>query len=239
MFTGHAQSYLQPEDTIRVMSYNTRNCRGMDNIVDYKRIADVINDAAPDVIALQELDSATVRSKGVDVLAQLSNLTEMYPVYGASIPYDGGKYGVGILSKEKPVSQKRISLPGREESRSLLIVEFKNYIFCCTHLSLTQEDRLASVSIINQTVKDFNKPVFMAGDINATPESPVLTALKENWVILSNPEQLTIPSNKPRQTIDYIFGYISKGYVYSVPQACLFSTLASDHLPIMAKVLIK
>ena len=46
------------EETIKILSYNVRNCRGMDNITSYQRIADVITRTAPDFVALQELDSA-------------------------------------------------------------------------------------------------------------------------------------------------------------------------------------
>ena len=237
---GYTQSYPQTENTIRVMSYNIQNGRGMDNTINYQRIADVITNVAPHVVALQELDSATNRSKGVDVLSRLASLTAMYSVYGASIPYDGGKYGVAVLSKEKPVSWKRISLPGKEEARSLLLVEFKDYLFCCTHLSLNEDDRLASVAIINQAVKDYDKPVILAGDMNDTPGTPVLDAFKQNWNTLSNIKLPTHPSNKPDSTIDYIFGYTPKGYTYSVWQTRVVNEpMASDHLPVFADVRLK
>ena len=234
--TGYAQTYPQEPNTIRVMSYNIQNGKGMDNVTDYQRIADVVNDVAPDVVALQELDSVTNRSKGVDVLARLATLTAMYQVYGASIPYDGGQYGIGVLSKEKPLSWKRIPLPGREELRSLLLVEFKDYILGCTHFSLNRDDRQASVAIIDQAVKDYNKPVILAGDINATPESPVLEAFRENWHVLSDTAKHTIPADKPNRTIDYIMGYKPKGFVYSVWQNRVLATEASDHLPLFADV---
>jgi len=35
----------------------------MDEVVDYQRVADIMNRVDPDVIAVQELDSASVRSK--------------------------------------------------------------------------------------------------------------------------------------------------------------------------------
>ncbi|MDD3511595.1 MAG: endonuclease/exonuclease/phosphatase family protein, partial [Fermentimonas sp.] len=148
-FTVSAQViHVQEENSIRLMSYNIRNARGLDEMTDYQRIADVINSVAPDIIAVQELDSVTARSKGVDVLDVLARNTLMNPTYASAIDYDGGKYGVGILSKEKPLSIKKIPLPGREEPRILLIVEMDDYYFGCTHFSLTDEDRLESVEII-------------------------------------------------------------------------------------------
>ena len=237
---GYAQSYPQTENTVRVMSYNIRNALGMDNKTDYQRIADVITSVAPDVVAVQELDSVTNRSRGVDVLSRVAALTAMYPVYGASIPFDGGKYGIGVLSKQKPLSWKRFPLPGREEARSLLVVEFKNYVFCCTHFSLNADDRRASTGIIEQAVKDFDKPVLLAGDFNDTPKTPVLEAFKQNWITLTNTSQFTFPSDKPDRTIDYIFGFTPKGYTYSVWQTrVLKESVASDHLPLFADVRLK
>ena len=235
----YAQSYPQQDNTIRVMSYNIRNGMGMDDVTDYQRIADVITGVTPDVVAIQELDSVTNRSKGVDVLGRLAGLTAMYAVYGASIPFDGGKYGVGVLSKEKPISWKRIPLPGREEPRSLLLVEFQQYVIGCTHFSLTREDRETSVTIIDQAVKDFDKPVFLAGDINATPDSPVLKAFQKNWQILSDTAKHTIPAGNAVRTIDYILGYTPKRYTYSVWQNRVLNTQASDHLPLFADVRLK
>ena len=237
--SGYAQSYPQTENTIRVMSYNIQNGKGMDNVTDYQRIADLITNLAPDVVALQELDSVTNRSKQVDVLSRLAALTAMYPVYGASIPFDGGNYGIGVLSKEKPVSWKRIPLPGREEARSLLMVEFKDYVLCNTHFSLNATDRLSSVDMINQAIKDFDKPVILAGDLNANPKTPVLETFRQNWTVLSDTAKFTFPSDKPDRTIDYILGYTSGGYTYSVWQYRAPNSLASDHLPLFADIRLK
>lgn len=239
IYTGYTQSYPQTANTIRMMSYNIQNGKGMDNVVDYQRIADVITQSSPDVIAIQELDSVTNRSKGVDVLSHLASLTDMYAVYGASIPFDGGQYGIGVLSKQQPLSWHRIPLPGKEEARSLLIVEFIDYVFCCTHFSLKADDRFASVDLINQAIKDFDKPVILAGDINDTPESSVLKEFQQNWTILTDTSKFTIPSNNPRRTIDYILGYTPKGYTYPVWQTRVLNTLASDHLPLFVDVQLK
>ncbi len=237
---GYSTDFERIENTERIMSYNVRNALGMDNQRDYQRIADVILRVSPDVVAVQELDSVTERSQGVDALARLADLTKMYSVYGASIDYQGGKYGIGILSKEKPLSWERIPLPGSEEKRSLLMVELEKYIFCCTHFSLKEPDRLASVAIINDYVQKFGKPVFLAGDINATPDSPVLSAFQKTWKILSNPKQLTSPADKPVRTIDYIFGYTGKQDTCSVLQTrVLNEPVASDHLPLFADIRLR
>ena len=78
----------------------------------------------------------TGRSGGIDVLRTLGERTLMFPTYAPAIDFDGGKYGVGMLSKEKPVSYRYIALPGREAERVLLWVAFARYIFCLSLIHL-------------------------------------------------------------------------------------------------------
>ena len=54
----------QAGDVLRLMTYNVRNARGMDNSCNYQRVANVINNARPDVVAVQELDSMTAGAMG-------------------------------------------------------------------------------------------------------------------------------------------------------------------------------
>ena len=223
--------------SVKILSYNVRNCRGMDDITDYKRIADVIIRISPDIVALQELDSATRRSNGIVVLNELASLTGMYKTYGGSINYQDGKYGNGILTKEKPVKWNVVQLPGREEKRSLLIVELKDLVVCCTHFSLTEEDRLASVQIIYESLMGFSKPVFLAGDFNAVPGSEVINNIEKKWLMLNNPSLPTAPSNDPRRCIDYIFAANFTGHVFQSKHTSVEQEpVASDHLPVWVSV---
>ena len=185
------------------MTYNIRNCRGMDDSTNYSRIAQIIRNENPDVIALQELDSVTKRSKKIDVLNELVRQTGLSGIYSAAIDYEGGKYGIGILSKEKPQKIYRKTLPGSEEKRTMLIAEFKHYVFINMHLSLTEQDRDASLPIIQQETKHFNKPVFIAGDWNTTPDSRFIDNLQNNFILLNDTSLHTFPANKPQQTIDF------------------------------------
>lgn len=190
-------------NTLRIMSYNIRNGRGMDDMTDFRRTAEVINKVCPDVVAVQELDSVTGRSGGKDVLREIAGLTLMHHIYAPAIDYDGGKYGIGMLSKEKPLGYRYLSLPGREEARALLVVEFEKYIYCCTHLSLTEEDRMLSLPVIQQVAASANKPFFIAGDMNAHPDSEFIRQLKNDFVILTDMEKPTFPADKPDETLDY------------------------------------
>src|SRR6476620_7811137 len=90
-------SQAPAQKKLRLLTYNIRNAKGMDNKVDYDRVAAVLLQAKAPIVALQEVDSVTKRSNAVDVLQQLAQKTKMQAVYGAAIPLQGGKYGVGLL----------------------------------------------------------------------------------------------------------------------------------------------
>jgi len=237
--SSSSQESNQVENSIRLMSYNIRNAKGLDDVTDYDRIADIINNSAPDIIGIQELDSVTGRSQGVDVLNVLAEKTEMFSTYAAAIDYDGGKYGIGVLSKVKPVNVIKVPLPCSREPRMLLIVEMDNYYFGNTHFSLNEEDRLKSVDIIKEEVKKLNsdKPFFLVGDINATPESVVLQSLYDDFTSLVSPDEYTIPASNPNRTIDYIFAFNANGKWETLNNSgVLAEDVASDHRPLYADV---
>lgn len=224
------------EKVLRILSYNVRNCLGMDEKTDYDRVAAVISSIHPELVALQELDSATTRSNGVDVLKVIAEKCRMKYIYGASISYRGGKYGIGILSNETPLRTSFFSLPGIEEKRGLLMAEFENYILFCSHFSLTEADRVASVQLINQKGKEFHKRVLLAGDLNANPGSETIRLLSENWINLSGKEP-TFPSSEPTECIDYIWGIKCHNLSYNIiKQIVVPERIASDHRPVFADI---
>lgn len=221
------------KDNFRLLSYNVRNGKGMDGKTDYNRIVSVLANADADVIALQELDSMTKRSNGVDVLSLLAKETGLQGVFGAAISYGGGKYGVGVLSKQKPLANYTVPLPGREEQRVLLVAEFKDYVIFCTHLSLTDADRLTSVAIIDSQAARYTKPVYLLGDLNAEPSSSTINALKANWKQLST-DATTFPSPLPTKCIDYVFGRNTR--IEVVNSVVLEEPMASDHRPLLVEL---
>ena len=225
--SAHSQDYL------KLMSYNIRNAKGMDNVRNVQRIVNVINNEAPDVVAVQELDSMTTRSNQTYVLAEVAERTQMHASYAPAISFQGGKYGIGILSKEQPIAIRTFPLPGREEERMLMVAEFKDYVFACTHLSLTEEDRLASLEIIKNSANTSNKPFFLAGDLNDTPESPFIQSLQKDFQVLTNTKKPTYPAPEPRETIDYIAAWKgTTGNFANLSAQVVEEALASDHRPI-------
>lgn len=223
------------EGELVLMSYNVRNGKGMDNKRNLNRTAAVIRAAQPDVVALQEIDSVTRRSEGNDVAAVLGRKCSMYHTFSKAINYDGGGYGVALLSREKPVAVQRFALPGREEARTLLYVEFEQYAVVSTHLSLTAEDRMASLAVIDSVATMCTKPIYIAGDWNATPESAFGRALGEKMQYLTDTKACTFPADNPDRVIDYIVAPHDQA-VEVLRREVVNEPMASDHRPIIAVV---
>lgn len=239
LFYGAAQEYPRQRNTHRLMSYNIHHGEGMDGNIDIERIGRLICKVNPEVVGLQEVDSITVRSGKIDILKLLAEQTGMYPAFGYSILHDGGKYGNGLLTREKPLSVKKIPLPGKKEARTALIVELSNYMVVNTHLSLDEKERIESAKILSSIVKNCVKPVFLMGDLNARPDSPPIQFLLKEWQILSDRNKPTSPSVNPRSTIDYIMGYNANGYLFErTITDVVDEQTASDHRPIFADIRI-
>src|SRR5436305_12156307 len=84
--------------TIRVMTYNIHVGVGMDKKLDLARIAGVINQQHPDLVGLQEVDRGVERTQRIDEIAELAKLTKMDYAFAFNLRYQGGQYGVAILS---------------------------------------------------------------------------------------------------------------------------------------------
>lgn len=233
LFTFSAQA----QNTLKLMSYNIKNANGMDNVCNFQRIANVINNASPDVVAIQEVDSMTNRSGQKYVLGEIADRTQMHGYFAPAIDYDGGKYGIGLLTKQVPLRLQTLPLPGREEARTLILAEFTDYIYCCTHMSLTEEDRMKSLELVKAFTSSSTKLLFLAGDMNAEPESGFIKELQKDFQILSNPKQHTFPAPDPKETIDYIATLKQNAKGFAVISAKVINEpMASDHRPILVEL---
>lgn len=240
LFTILSSGPVQADDTrqtIRMMSFNIFHGEGMDGVIDTDRQARIIRRLAPDVVAIQEVDSATRRVEGRDILRKLASECLMHPLFVPAIDFMGGKYGIGILSRERPIGYRTVPLPGGKEARILVVVEFARYYFCCTHLSTNPQERAATVALLNGIERNREKPLFLAGDLNSAPDSPVMQELGEHYTVLTDIKQATYPANQPRTCIDYILAEKKPQRPIAVlNRGVVKDTLASDHQAVYVTV---
>jgi endonuclease/exonuclease/phosphatase family metal-dependent hydrolase len=241
-FTAYSQDKPDSDIFIRVLTYNIYHGATVNNDFDIQRIADVIKSVNPDVVALQEVDFKTRRAKGMDLVTELGKLTDMAPLFGRAMPYDGGEYGEGILSRYSFVTTKNHSLPyspGHEPRAALEVMvqlpSGEKFVFIGTHLDHTrdQTDRVAQVKKINELFTHNTVPTILAGDLNGTPDSDPIKLLTEKWTdaCAGNPEP-TFPSSEPGRRIDYVMCLPSVRWRI-VETRVIDEKTASDHCPLL------
>lgn len=237
--------------SLRVMTFNIRHGRGMDDVIDLRRIARVIADAGADLVALNEVDRVTRRSGGVDQPAELATMLDMHWDYCASIPYQGGEYGNAVLSRLPIVRSQVHRLPKLgNEARTLLHAEVEwgggPLNFLVTHLGLGEDEQRGQLEAIAGVVNELAGPKIVAGDFNFDVMQQDLfqhmpPGIRDAWRLQQNGAPVwgtgdTFPADKPEKRIDYIL--ISAELTVHDPFRPI-PTLASDHLPVVGEVRLK
>lgn len=231
--------------TIRVMSYNVRHCSPPSTgLIDIAGTAAVIKSQNPDLVALQEIDVYTKRSGSVNEAEALAKMLGMYFYFGKTIDYDGGAYGIAILSKY-PISQSKFyRLPTdsstKGEPRGFITIKVtlpngKNIRFGCTHLDAQRlaTNRQLQIKEIIRIGASEKLPFLFAGDLNATPGSDVINQLDQHFTRTCQSCGFTIPANRPDKTIDFISFSPSSNFKV-ITHEVVPENHASDHLGVLA-----
>ncbi len=225
--------------TIRIVAYNIRHGRGMDDTVDLQRAAAVLTRLQPDLVALQEVDNGVARTAVVDQARTLGRLTGMQAVFGKFMDYQGGQYGMAILSKHPIVSSTNHMLPPGEEPRSALAARIRLagsdrvVVLVGIHFYRTEAERSAQAVRLLQLLDHETAPVILAGDFNSTPDSDVMQVFADPWTIPDKGEDhYTFPATAPGREIDFIL-YRPDDAFRVIESRVVAETLASDHRPIL------
>jgi len=242
--TGPTDSVVAA-DTLRILAYNIHHGEGMDEVLDLDRIARLILDVDPDLVALQEVDSVVARTEGVDQAAELGRLTGMQPLFGRFMDYQGGAYGMALLTRLPIRNNTNFRLPDGDEPRSALsaVVELpesgRRLRIVGIHFYRTEEERLSQAVTLEEllaTKEDL--PTILAGDFNSTPGSVVLNHLEQSWhVVDKGADRLTYPSYNPEREIDF-FMWRPAGAFTMLHQELLDEPVISDHRPLVLELLM-
>src|SRR6267143_6562288 len=162
--------------TLRVMTYNIHVGVGMDKKLDLARIAGVINAQHPDIVGLQEVDRGVERTQRIDEIAEIARMTKMDYAFAFNLRYQGGQYGVAILSSFPIMAtDHRLYKNTREAERrgfirAEVIVDGRVLNFVTTHLDYQYDDgRLFEAQQLLRALKDVQGPLVIVGDFNDIP----------------------------------------------------------------------
>lgn len=242
-----------PQRTLRLMTFNI--AAGNGNLAG---MAEVIRAAAPDIVALQEVDVRwSDRSDFVDQAARLGDMLGMNvrfaPIY--RLPGEGTaptrEFGLAVLSRAPVVEFRnheitRLStqsgdtvpraLPGFPEA----VIDFGGVrvrVFN-THLDYRADPRIRSSQVAEMLaiIGKMDEPTILMGDLNAPPDAgeiaPLLARLRDTW---RHPGPgFTYPAAEPKRRIDYVL--VSDHF--TVLAGRVIPSTASDHRPVIADLLL-
>lgn len=258
---GHGPGRPVP---LRVVTYNIHAGAGPDNVFDLDRQVAALRALDADVIGLQEVDVHWgARSEWRDLAGELARRLGMRvsfaPIYSLDPVAEGGprrEYGVAVLSRYRIVSAENhevtrlstqdpnpVPAPAPGFGEVVLRVRGLPVHVYVTHLDYRGDPsvRVAQVAdtrrIMAEDREAERSPVrqVLLGDFNAPPAAPELAPL---WRELTDAEPggPTYPAQDPVRRIDYVA--VSKDTV-RVRHAAVAETLASDHRPVVADLLLR
>jgi endonuclease/exonuclease/phosphatase family metal-dependent hydrolase len=250
-WSNNFHSMAQQNELI-ILSYNIYHGEdpyqiGRSNIQD---IANLINRLQPDLVALQEVDSMTLRTMGInegkkmDLILELEKVTGMKGFFAKAIDFSEGGYGEAILSRHPAVFESiQLPTPKGGEGRSIAkahvrLPDGSNLVFSGTHLCHEfDENRTAQVKEIHKVLMGLNVPVVLAGDFNFDSGEKGYSVLEKDFLDAAqeygNPKN-TYSSKKPEIRIDYI--WLDKKSNWEIISVEVLDEVYSDHKPLLVKV---
>jgi endonuclease/exonuclease/phosphatase family metal-dependent hydrolase len=236
----------------RILTYNVHRCVGVDGKLDVARVAAVIAQARPDIVALQEVDVGRRRTDHVDQAHTIARRLGMACHFNAAMRVEEEQYGDAILSRGPLTLIKAGPLPGSQairglEPRGALWVDIeledgRRLQVLNTHLGLVPHEQRAQARAL--VGPDWmggalrRDPMILLGDFNATPHysayRTLAGALKDaRRGGAERHASPTFPSRFPMLAIDHMF--VSLGITVKAVRALAppLARLASDHLPLV------
>jgi endonuclease/exonuclease/phosphatase family metal-dependent hydrolase len=226
---------------LRLVSYNIHAAVGTDGRRDIDRIAAVIQEIDPDIIALQEVESRRARG-GIDQARLIASALDMSLVEGPILEDGHGWYGNAILSKRAGFDVEHWRYPQHSgEPRAALAMRFADaedqpWRIVATHLDLRFRPRRHQVETLVRTLADdASERLVLLADLNEWwPWSPSWQRLKTLGDVPAGAP--SFPSWCPLLRLDRAVLHHCRMLKPLRAHITTLSRRASDHLPIVLEV---
>jgi len=234
---GRSRARAPVAMTLTLATYNIHACIGTDGLFEPARIAGVIDEIAPDVIALQEVEHHRIGD--LDLLEYLAARTGLEAIAGPTLLRDTRHYGNALLTRLPVATLQRIdlSVPGREP-RGALDATFgdrgQGIRVVATHLGLkTRERRCQARRLLSLFESPTAAVSVLMGDFNEwLLWSRNLRSLRAHFHATAN--HATFPSRWPLLAIDRILASPPGALLSLETHRTPLARVASDHLPLKA-----
>ena len=240
------------QPTARVLVFNIHAGKDAGAARNLESVAGLVRKLDADVVLLQEVDRGTRRSGHVDQLNVLEEATRYFAVFGRSLDYDGGQYGIAGLSRTRitapateplPVQPPQARSGGSYEPRAALTfttsTSLGSIVVLNTHLDASSDEHYrlqetAHIIAMSKRLRSAERPVVAGGDFNAEPGSAayqqlIAGGLRDAWKECGKGDGFTYPADRPIKRIDYLF--VTAGVRCS--RAEVIDSRVSDHRPLL------
>lgn len=214
---------------LRVMTFNVRGLRD-----DRAAVVEVLREAAPDVVAVQEPPRGPAGRRRLERLARAADLEVAVAGGGARTTALLTAPGLVVLD---PHGAALPWTPPRTR-RGLAVAEVDGIRVVGVHLGLTAAERARHADRIRQLVTTAPGPVVVAGDLNEPPGGPTWRTLGRHLRDLSAESGPTYPARDPRTRIDVVLGSPACEPGGAERRTGQVAERASDHLAVVADVLV-
>lgn len=176
----------------------------------------------PDIIAIQEVDVNTNRSGNRNLARELADRLRMRHFFAKAIDYQGGEYGVLILSRF-PISEGTIHrLPSDPDiggeprilaTARITLPDGTQIRFGNTHMDALSNptNRKLQAERIVEIAENESLPFILAGDFNAVPEADEIKTLLSYFTNSCSVCPPTFPAIGPNRVIDCIVYHSTGG----------------------------
>lgn len=241
---NHGAAELGPrgDGSLIVASYNIHKCVGVDNRFDPGRIAAVIDELDTDLLALQEVDRRFGQRTGLLNAAALERRTGLTMLHVSDTPGGHGWHGNALLVRQgRLIRLRRMHLPGAE-ARGALMAELQlptgKLRVVAAHLGLLRRHRILQAEALLEAIRHGSPmPTILLGDLNEwRPGSPSSLVPLEGLFGPLHAGQPSFPSRLPFLALDRILAHPRDMLAGVEAHASPLARLASDHLPLRARI---
>ncbi|HEY61942.1 MAG TPA: hypothetical protein G4N95_04755 [Anaerolineae bacterium] len=203
----HAQTPSGEINHLRVMTYNIQQGYSEDGQFNVDGQIALIKSIDPDILAIEESDSARIANANNDLVAYFAKNLNMNSYYGPNSVV--GTFGIALLSKYPIQNPHTFYMFSKGEQtaaiQAQISVNNQTFNIFATHLGnggpiIQQEQVLAEVDTLPN--------VILMGDFNFRPDTPQYeltgTILEDAWLLRGRKDSNNTGVN-PQERIDHIF----------------------------------
>lgn len=227
-------------NSVRLMTWNIHGAFGRNPRFDLDRVIALVKSHAPDIVALQEIDSRSVRAHVGNPFDVLQAALGSHGIGAKTVVTADGEYGQALISRW-PLENTEIqdlSFPEREPRRAIctdVATPFGPLRVIATHLGLTLRERRSQAIALLKMLGRLDRPTVALGDFN-------------DWLWAGSVRRSlgrALPGFSRHRTFPARLPVFELDRIYLSPASALIGTCTdhrarelSDHLPVIADIAV-